>query len=118
MSNLSNYAKPLVRDYVHGLVTHVALYTSDPTDDNTGTEVAGNGYARQAITFVNGANAAIITFQADGSGTAWGNVTHIGFLDALTVGNLIAHRVLPEVQTVGLNGIVVFAVGEISGAAN
>jgi len=71
---------------------YLALYTSDPTPADTGTEVSGNGYARQAVTFtapVGGAtdNAAQVSFpEATGN---WGTVTHWGILDAATAGNLL-----------------------------
>ena len=37
--------------YTAPTAIYLALYTSDPTDANTGTEVSSGGYARQQVTF-------------------------------------------------------------------
>lgn len=67
---------------------YLALYLSNPGDDNTGTEVSYSGYERQQITFSeptasnNGLmiqNTAQISFPE--SGSSIGNVTHVGVLD-------------------------------------
>lgn len=81
---------------------YAALYVSDPTEMDTGTEVNGAGYARQQITFGNistsgtksviSNNSIIIFPQAAGS---WGVITHIGVRDAATGGNLLAYTPLP-----------------------
>ena len=75
---------------------YVALFTDDPTDAGTGTEVSGGSYARTAVTFtVSGdtaSNSGAVEFpEATGS---WGTITHIGIYDASTSGNLIAHAAL------------------------
>ena len=58
MNNLSTYLKnQLVNAALRGQAytppTHIylALYTSDPTADDLGTEVSGNGYARQQVAY-------------------------------------------------------------------
>jgi hypothetical protein len=66
--------------YTSPATVYVALYTTDPTDADTGTEVSGNGYARQSVTFgapSNGAsvNSGAVEFpQATGS---WGTIAYI-----------------------------------------
>ena len=76
----------------------LALYISNPTDENTGSEVAGGGYVRKPIQFnapvmVNGkttiANNAEIRFPV--ATANWGNISHWGVLDAVTGGNLLTH---------------------------
>jgi len=65
---------------------YAALFTS-PT-----VEVSGNGYARQAITFSNGANRGTSntsTANFTATGGNFGNITHVGLFDAATNGNLI-----------------------------
>jgi hypothetical protein len=85
---------------------HVALFTTDPTDADTGTEVAGNAYARQTVTFdaPSGgatANSGVVQFAvATGS---WGTVTHIGLYDASTGGNLLFHGALTQSRAIGEN---------------
>jgi len=76
---------------------YVALYTSDPTDADTGTEVSGGSYARQAVTFgvpSNGttSNTADVVFPV--ATADWGTITHIGLRDAATGGNLLFHAPL------------------------
>lgn len=72
---------------------YVALFTSDPTDAGSGTEVSGTNYARQSVTFsVTGdtaSNGSTITFPAAGSN--WGTISHVGIYDASTTGNLLFH---------------------------
>lgn len=72
---------------------YLALFTVAPTDAGGGTEVAGSGYARQAITFgaPSGgavANTAAVSFTAAGGN--FGTVLAVGIFDALTAGNMLA----------------------------
>lgn len=103
--------------YTSPAVVYLALYTSDPTDADTGTEVTGNGYARQAITFgapSNGVstNSAAIEFpQATGS---FGTVTHVGIRDALTTGNLLFHTPLDASKTIATGDVFRVAIGSLS----
>jgi len=75
---------------------YIALYTSDPTKNDTGTEVSGGGYVRQQVVF--GApteedgrqvirNTADVVFPI--ATADWGTVTHAGIRDAATGGNLL-----------------------------
>ena len=94
--------------YTSPTTTYLALYTTDPTDADTGTEVSGGSYARQAITFAspsNGvtSNSAAIEFPtATGS---WGTITHIGIRDAVTSGNLLYHTPLDSSKAIGSGDI-------------
>ncbi len=103
MSAFSNYLENKVLDHVFGGVPYsapatlyLALYTSDPGDGNTGTECSGTSYARQTITFTvvndTASNNAAVEFPVAGS--SWGTITHVGILDNLTSGNLLAHGAL------------------------
>lgn len=100
MSAASNYTETLALTWLltnssatRPTAWHVALFTSDPTDAGSGTEVSGTNYARQSVTFtVSGdtaSNASTITFPAAGSN--WGTITHVGVYDASTSGNLLFH---------------------------
>ncbi len=95
----------------------MGLYTSDPTDANTGTEVSGGSYARTSVTFgapSNGAstnNAAVEFPQATGS---WGTVGWIGILDASTSGNLLYHTALDVSKTIDTGDIFKIATGSLS----
>ncbi len=77
---------------------YVALYATDPTDADTGTELTGNGYARKAITFgipSDGVSLNTADVVFDPATADWVPVTHVGIRDALTGGNLLMHKALP-----------------------
>jgi hypothetical protein len=103
--------------YTAPSTVYLALYTSDPTDADTGTEVSGTSYARQSITFgspSNGAttNSAAIEFpQAGGS---WGTVAYIGIRDASTAGNLLYHSPLDASKTIATGDVFRIAAGSLS----
>lgn len=82
---------------------YVALYTSDPTAADTGTEVSGGGYARQQVTF-NVASGGQITNNSDiifpTATASWGTITHIGIRDAATGGNLLYFSTLSIPKTI------------------
>ncbi len=124
MAEMSNYLENALinatlrnTSYTSPTTTYLALYTSDPTDADTGTEVSGGSYARQAITFgapSNGVstNSAAIEFpQATGS---WGTVTHVGIRDASTSGNLLYHTPLDVSKTIASGDIFKIAIGSLS----
>lgn len=97
---------------------HLALYTAAPSDAGGGTELSGNGYAREAVTFSAAAtpggttaNTGEVTFAADGGD--WGEITHIGIFDAATSGNLLWHGAMTTARTVNDGDQLVFAVGDI-----
>lgn len=71
---------------------YMALYSVAPTDAGGGTELVGNGYSRQLISFGTAAangeikNTANVTFTS--SGNAW-TVAAAGIFDASSSGNLL-----------------------------
>lgn len=77
---------------------YLALFTSNPAEDASGTEVStsGTAYARQSATFtVSGdtaSNSAAIEFPT--ATASYGTVTHVGVFDASSAGNLIAYAAL------------------------
>ncbi len=91
------------QSYTPPATVYVALYTDDPTDADTGTEVTGGSYARQSVTLSAASagatsNSADITFP---TATAdWGTITHVGLRDASTGGNLLMHSALDASKTV------------------
>ena len=124
MAEMSNYLENALinatlrnTSYTSPTTVYLALYTDDPTDADTGTEVTGNAYARQAITFgapSNGVttNTAAIEFpQATGS---WGTVTHIAIRDALTSGNMLYHSPLDASKTIATGDVFRVAIGSLS----
>ena len=124
MAEMSNYLENALinvtlrnTSYTSPTTIYVGLYTSDPTDANTGTEVSGGYYARTSVTFgapSNGAalnNAAVEFPQATGS---WGTVGWIGILDAATSGNLMYHTALDTSKTIDTGDIFKIAIGSLS----
>ena len=124
MAEMSNYLENALINgtlrattYTAPTTVYVALYTSDPTDANTGTQVSGGSYARQSVTFAapsNGVttNNADVTFpQATAS---WGTVGWIGILDALSGGNLLYHTPLDVAKTIDTGDIFKIASGSLS----
>lgn len=103
--------------YTSPTTVYMGLYTSDPTDANTGTEVSGGSYTRMAVTMgapSNGVstNSAAIEFpQASGS---WGTVGWIGLLDASSAGNLLYHTPLDTSKTISSGDIFKIAIGGLS----
>jgi hypothetical protein len=124
MAEISNYLENALVNatlrntaYTSPTTVYLALYTSDPTDADSGTECSGTAYARQSITFgapSNGVttNSAAIEFpQAGGS---WGTITHIGIRDALTTGNLLYHTPLDASKTIATGDVFRVAIGSLS----
>ena len=103
--------------YTSPATVYVSLYTTDPTDADSGTEVSGGSYARTSATFdapSNGVtqNSADITFPtATGS---WGTVSHIGIHDASTSGNLLFHTALDTSKTIDTGDIFKITTGNLS----
>lgn len=99
MSAMSNYLENALINatlrgtaYTAPATVYLALFTADPTEAGTGTQVTGGAYARRAITFgapSDGAasNSAEVLFPV--ATANWGTITHIGIFDALTGGNML-----------------------------
>jgi flagellar hook-associated protein FlgK len=124
MAEMSNYLENALingtlraTNYTAPTTVYVGLYTSDPTDANTGTQVSGGSYARTAVTFAapsNGVttnNAAVEFPQATAD---WGTVGWIGILDASTNGNLLYHTPLDISKVISSGDVFKIAVGSLS----
>lgn len=95
---------------------YVALFTTDPTDADAGTEVSAGGYTREIGTFTTATagaseNTADITFGP--ASASWGTVTHVGILDDFTAGNLLYHGALTTSKTVADSDSFVFRTGDL-----
>ena len=121
MAELSDYMENKIIEVMRATAftaaaAYVALYTTDPTDADTGTEVSGGGYARQlaGLSVASGglsSNAADITFPT--ATASWGTVTHVGLRDALTLGNLYMHSILDVSKTVGIGDTFKINAGDL-----
>lgn len=89
---------------------YVALFTSNPDEDASGTEVSttGTAYARQSVTFSVSGNTATNTAAIEfATATAsYGTVTHVGVYDASTAGNLIAYAALSTSKAIDTGDVL------------
>ncbi len=103
--------------YTAPTTIYVALYTSDPTDANTGTEVSGGSYARTSVTFAapsNGASLSNADCTFPQATASWGTVGWIGLMDASTSGNLLYHTPLDVSKAIDTGDIFKIASGSLS----
>ena len=124
MAEISNYLENAIINatlrattYTSPATVYVSLWTTDPTDAGSGTEVSGGSYARTSVTFgapSNGVstNSAAVEFpQATAS---WGTIGWIGINDASTSGNLLYHTALDTSKTIDSGDIFKIASGNLS----
>ena len=124
MAEISNYLENAIINatlrnttYTSPATVYVSLWTSDPTDAGSGTEVSGGSYARTAVTFgapsggVSTNSAAVEFPQATAS---WGTIGWIGINDASTSGNLLYHTALDTSKTIDTGDIFKIATGNLS----
>ncbi len=105
--------------YTAPATVYVSLWTSDPTDAGSGTEVSGGSYARTAVSFAtasgtsgNVLNDADVTFPT--ATASWGTVGWIGINDAATSGNLLYHTALDTAKTIDSGDIFKITTGNLS----
>ncbi len=105
-----------------GVTPYVGLFSEAPADDaGSGTELAGNGYERQQITF--GAPAAdlgnvrkvsnALAIQFGPALVEWLEAVAFGVFDAQANGNLLYWDTLPTPKTVEQDDYGQFAVGTL-----
>lgn len=104
---------------------YIALYTSNPTAADTGTEVSGGGYARRQVTFgapatdnglrtiKNTAEIAFPTATAD-----WGTVTHVGIRDSASGGNLLFYGPVDNPRSLLINDLLKFPAAAVALSLN
>ena len=120
--SFSNYLETEILDHVFGGnaytapgTLYLALFTSNPDEDGSGTEVSGGSYARQTATFTVSGNtattSAVIEFPT-ATGT-WGTVSHIGIYDASTAGNLLAYAALTTSKSIASGDVFRIPTGDI-----
>jgi hypothetical protein len=128
MSAKSNYLEKAILDHVLGTsaltspTVYLSLYTSNPDEDDSGTELSGNGYARQTVSFnaaTSGAGSATgptVAKEFTASGGSWGSVTHFGLHDSDTGGsdNLLYFGELTSPKTIADGDTLRFAADSIT----
>ena len=124
MAEMSNYLENALINvtlrataFTAPTTVYVALYTTDPTDADTGTECSGTSYARQSVTFgapSNGASTNSAAVEFPQAGSSWGTITHIGLRDASTAGNLLYHTPLDASKTIATGDVFRIATSSLS----
>lgn len=124
MAEMSNYLEDALINatlrntaFTSPTTVYVALFTSDPTDAGSGTEVSGGSYARVAVTFgapSNGVSTNSANVEFPTCTSSWGTITHIGIMDALTTGNLLYHTALTTSKVIDVDDIFRITTGNLS----
>lgn len=119
----SNYLENALMNHLFNNTQHtsptsvyVALFTSDPGEDASGTEVSGTNYARVQVlpagwnSASNGniTNNGAITFATAGAG-GWGTITHVAIFDAVSSGNMYFYGALSSSVSISENDAFQFA---------
>ena len=90
---------------------YAGLFSTDPTDAGTGTEVA---VGRQAVAFdAPTGGACANSADLNWTGMPAGAVTHIGIFDAATEGNLLYHGPLAAAKTVNEGDTLTVYAGDL-----
>lgn len=97
---------------------YVGLFTAAPGEAGGGTEVTGNAYARQAVTF--GApsggsmsNSSDITFPV-ATPAGWGTITDFAIFDNVSGGTMRYYGTLTTSKTVAAGDQFKFATGALT----
>jgi len=97
---------------------YVALFTSDPGEAGSGTEVStsGTAYARQEITFTRSNNVASnnALIEWDTAASGWGTVTFGAVYDAASSGNILASGALATPKTIATGDVFRLGVGDFT----
>jgi hypothetical protein len=118
----TDYTEDKLQDHLHGVTAFTApsdqylgLFSVTPSDAGGGTELTGDGYARQSITFDDSTgglstNTNTLTFTA--SGGDWSAAVAGAVFDAATGGNMLEWNSITSVTVVdGAN--LVYGAGDI-----
>jgi len=120
---MSDYLENEILDHILGTgaytmpsAVYVGLSTGSFGDDNSGTELTGNNYARVAATFSAAAsgttsNSAAVEFAA--ATGSWGSVSHFGIFDASSAGNLLIHGAFTTAKTIESGDILKISTGDL-----
>lgn len=120
--SFSNYLETKVLGHVFGGTAYtaagtlyLALFTTNPAEDGSGTEVTGGGYARQTVAFTVTGNTASNTAAVEyPTATAnYGTVTHVGVYDASTGGNLLAYAALTSSKSIETGDVFRVPTGDL-----
>jgi len=122
--SFSNFLETEILDHVFGgsaytapATLYLALFTSNPDEDASGTEVStsGTAYARQTIAFTTSgnttSNTAAVEFPT--ATASFGTVSHVGVMDASTGGNLLAYAALSSSKDIATGDVFRVPAGDL-----
>ena len=122
--SFSSYLGTKVLDHVFGGTAYTApgtlylgLHTSNPGEDDSGTEVStsGTAYARQTVAFTTAgdttSNTAAVEYPT--ATASYGTVSHVGVYDALTAGNLLAYGALTTSKAIATGDVLRIPAGDL-----
>lgn len=122
--SFSNYLETKVLDHVFGgtaytapATLYLALFTSNPGEDASGTEVStsGTAYVRQAAAFTTTGNTTSNTsaIEFPTATASFGTVSHVGLMDASTGGNLLAYAALSASKDIATGDVFRVPAGDL-----
>ena len=124
MSAMSDYLENEILDHICSVGAYtmpsnvyVGLSTGSFGDDNSGTELSGSGYARQAATFAaasSGSAATNATVNFPTATGSWGAVSHWGLFDASSSGNLLIHGAFAASKTIASGDVMRINSGDLT----
>ena len=102
--------------YTSPATVYTALYSTAPTVSTSGTEITGNGYARQSTTFgtpTDGVISSTANVSFSCTGNAWPTVIAVGITDASTAGNIMYFQTIAS-RNVKVGDTLTFSSGNIT----
>ena len=117
LANIINNEVLRNTNYTPVATVYLAAYTTNPTAADTGTEVTGGSYARQAITWTassagSTSSAADVNFATMPATT----VAYLGIRDALSGGNLLFYGPLAAAKTLNAGDTFTVKAGDLINA--
>jgi len=122
--SFSNFLESKILDHVFGGTAYTApgtlylgLHTSNPAEDDSGTEVStsGTAYARQTVAFTTSgdttSNTAAVEYPT--ATASYGTVSHVGVYDASTAGNLLAYGALTTSKAIATGDVLRIPAGDL-----
>lgn len=95
----------------------LALYLTNPTAADTGTEISGISYVRQPIIFgvpSGGTTSNTTDISFPYAGNTWGNVVYAAIRDASTGGNLLFYGTLVTPRFINAGDVLKFLTGNVT----
>ena len=122
--SFSNFLETEILDHVFGgnaytapSTLYLALFTSNPDEDGSGTEVStsGTAYARQEVTFTVSGNTATTDAAVEfpTATASFGTVSHVGVYDASTAGNLLGYAALTTAKAIDTGDVFRVPAGDL-----